>query len=148
MVASTAFILAELKDAYNERPETLETSIDSFESILTSKGGSTVGTYRTGETFTTKETLKVTNVTRGNMSIPVHELLIEARSDVEKAKSELDLQEKEPFEKPSGQMYPFQAFKEIVMNALKCECISVESGTQYLPDENNFDIIENEYPKF
>jgi len=148
MAASTAFILAELKDAYNERPVPMETSIDSFESIVSSKGGSTVGTFETRATSETKETIKMTNVSRGDLSIPVHELLTEARCDVEKAKCEMTALENAHVQQPVQPQYPFQTVKNIISNALGCGCMSVDLGIKHISDEEIIAAIEQQYETY
>jgi len=150
MAASTAFILAELKDAYNERPVPMETSIDSFESIVSSRGGSTVGTFETRATSETKETMKVTNVSRGNISLPVHELLIEARSDVERAKCDMALLENKQAQQqqPISQQYPFQTMRNMISNALGCGCMSVDLGVKHVSDEEILAAIEQQYETY
>lgn len=165
MSASAAFILEELKDAYNQRPPCTdystvntdcETSIDSFESLLSSKnGGSTIGTFETQATSGTKETIKVTNVSRGNVSIPVHELLIEARCDVE---NKVNVHDREALgitedigpvgPQPVEQGGTFQNVKEMIANALGCGCIAVDLGTTPVSDEEIIAAVEQQYETY
>jgi len=148
MAASTAFILAELKDAYNERPVPMETSIDSFQSIDSSIGGSTVGTFETRATSETRDTIKMTNVSRGDLSIPVHELLIEARCDVEKAKREMTMLGNEHVQQPTQREYPFQTMTDMISNALGCGCMSADLGIKHISDEEIIAAIEQQYETY
>jgi len=154
MAASTAFILAELKDAYNERPIPMETSIDSFESIVSSRGGSTVGTFETRATSETKETMKMTNVSRGNETIPVHHLLTEARCDVEKANCEMAALENkqqvpEQEEESDRHQYPFQTMRNMISNALGgCGCMAADLGIKHISDEEIIAAIEQQYEAY